>query len=184
MEIDYSIISTEERIRLKREIEILPHLVHKHVVRYLESVYDHEAKMSYLLMEHFTLGDLADVIRFYRKEHTQIEEDRIWRIFAQLLIAMEYCHSVRKPNAIHVGSIVHRNIIPSNIFVGEGDLIKLGYFSLHQVLGSNSLIRDAESRSIPHQRFCSSYHTLRRQTCGLSAVSFTNCVLYDVRLLS
>lgn len=145
MEIDYSIISTEERIRLKREIEILPHLVHKHVVRYLESVYDHEAKMSYLLMEHFTLGDLADVIRSYRKEHTRIEEDRIWRIFAQLLIAMEYCHSVRKPNAIHVGSIVHRNIIPSNIFVGEGDLIKLGYFSLHQVLGSNSLIRDAES---------------------------------------
>lgn len=145
MEIDYSIISTEERIRLKREIEVLPHLVHKHVVRYLESVYDHEAKMSYLLMEHFTLGDLADVIRSYRKEHTRIEEDRIWRIFAQLLIAMEYCHSVRKPNAIHVGSIVHRNIIPSNIFVGEGDLIKLGYFSLHQVLGSNSLIRDAES---------------------------------------
>lgn len=145
MEIDYSIISTEERTKLQREIDILPHLLHKHVVRYLESVYDDEAKMSYLLMEHFTLGDLADVIRSYRKEHTRIDEDRIWRIFAQLLIAMEYCHSVRKPNAIHVGAIVHRNIIPSNVFVGEGDLIKLGYFSLHQVLGNNSLIRDAES---------------------------------------
>lgn len=145
MEIDYSIISTEERTRLQQEIEILPQLVHKHVVRYLESVHDHKAKMSYLLMEHFTLGDLADVIRSYRREHSRIDEDRIWKIFAQLLIAMEYCHSVRKPNAIHVGSIVHRNIIPSNIFIGEGDLIKLGYFSLHQVLASNSFIRDAES---------------------------------------
>lgn len=145
MEIDCSIISTEERAKLNKEIDILPCLVHKHVVRYLESAHDEEAKMSYLLMEHFTVGDLADVIRSYRREHTRISEDRIWRIFAQLLIAIEYCHSVKKPNAITVGSIVHRNVIPSNVFVGENDIIKLGYFSLHQILGSGSFIRDAES---------------------------------------
>ncbi|TNJ26181.1 Kinase, NEK [Giardia muris] len=158
MEIDYSFISPDEREQLKQEISVLPLLNHQNVVRYIEAWSDEAAQITYVLMEHFTMGDLTDVVRLHRKEQTHIAEDRIWDIFTQLLLAMDYCHSVRKPNAFHVGPVVHRNIIPDNIFICDpgdevaatatGGLIekcryKLGYFSFQQILRKNSVIQDS-----------------------------------------
>ena len=53
-----------------------------------------------------------------------MDEDIIWKIFFQLMLALDYCHQREK-------KILHRDIKPANIFIDStGSNIKLGDFGL------------------------------------------------------
>lgn len=84
-------------------------------------------------MEHCGGGDLSDIIKHAKKKNNDfIDEDLIWRIFSQILIALRYCHC-KKPNPI-----LHRDIKPANVFIGQNNNVKLGDFGLSKVLCNDS----------------------------------------------
>ena len=84
-------------------------------------------------MEYWDGGDLSLVIKKTKKKNNAyIEEDVIWKIFAQLWLALKYCH-YRSSNPI-----LHRDIKPANVFIGNHDNVKLGDFGLSKELESSS----------------------------------------------
>lgn len=80
-------------------------------------------------MEYCGGGDLSHIIKqAKRKNNDFIDEELIWKIFAQILLALHYCHN-KKPNPI-----LHRDIKPANVFIGQNSNVKLGDFGLSKVL--------------------------------------------------
>ena len=55
--------------------------------------------------------------------------DTIRRYFSQLILALEYCHSVLK--------IVHRDIKPDNMLIDQDDNIKLSDFGVSEFVDHN-----------------------------------------------
>lgn len=60
-----------------------------------------------------------------------MSEDVIWKIFTQLIVALNECHN-RTPK------ILHRDLKPANIFLDDHYNIKLGDFGLSRILSENS----------------------------------------------
>lgn len=83
-------------------------------------------------MEYCDGGDLSQVIKSTKKSKGVIHEDLIWKILAQLCMALRYCH--RKTPAI-----IHRDIKPANVFLGDSKNVKLGDFGLSKILGTGSM---------------------------------------------
>ena len=52
-----------------------------------------------------------------------MEEKAIWKIFAQVVLAVSEIHNDKN------GAIMHRNIGPSSIFLDKDRNVKLGNFS-------------------------------------------------------
>jgi len=75
---------------------------------------------------------LSILIRRLRKENRRIEENTIWKIFTQILQAIDFLHS-------QDNKILHRDIKPGNIFLQKGGSIKLGDFGLSRQFSENSV---------------------------------------------
>ena len=61
-------------------------------------------------------GTLANVIAAHQKSNRHVDEAKLWGYCVQLLVAL---------HAIHKIGIIHRDVKPHNIFLGEGDVIKV-----------------------------------------------------------
>ena len=72
-------------------------------------------------MEYCEGGDLTDLIREAADRGEVISQTKAMRWFVQLCEALRYVH------ALHV---VHRDIKSPNVFVSEGQVLKLGDFGL------------------------------------------------------
>ena len=78
-------------------------------------------------MEYCENGDLASVIRKYKRSGKRMDESKVWSIFFQLVCALHECHC-RKDK------ILHRDIKPANVFIDRHHNFKLGDFGLARVL--------------------------------------------------
>jgi serine/threonine-protein kinase Nek2 len=131
---DYGKMSDKEKQQLVQEVNILQKLRHPNIVRYYDRIIDRPNAMLYIVMEHCTGGDLARLIRRCRRERTFVEEEVVWKVMMQLALALADCHKRQDG-----GTILHRDIKPGNVFLDEGNDVKLGDFGLSRVLGENSL---------------------------------------------
>lgn len=59
-----------------------------------------------------------------RDKGLSIEEKAIWKIFSEVVTAVDEIHNDKK------GVILHRDIRPSNIFLDKSNNVKLGNFNL------------------------------------------------------
>ena len=83
-------------------------------------------------MEYCPGGDVGSYLNEQKKRKAYLDEDAIWKIFLQLMLALHYCHNREK-------KILHRDIKPANIMIdGTGGVIKLGDFGLSRELGEHS----------------------------------------------
>jgi serine/threonine protein kinase len=61
-------------------------------------------------MEYCEGGDLGNLLKRFKKEKDLIAEDIIWKIFTQILMALNECHNRKN-------KIFHRDLKPANIFL-------------------------------------------------------------------
>lgn len=100
-----------------REIKVLRELDHPNVVQLREIVHqdDDKGRGTYLVFEYIN-HDLSALLSY-----KALDEGSIYRIFKQLLDALDYCHK---------RNIIHRDLKCSNILVSREGKVKLADFGL------------------------------------------------------
>ena len=131
-ELDYGQMSEKEKEQIVSEVNILRELKHPNIVRYYDRIIDKKHSRIYIIMEYCEGGDLNQLIKRCKKNGEYIQEDIIWRIFTQVLLAIHAIHTHKE------GKILHRDIKPSNIFLDKDNNVKLGDFGLSRELSDQS----------------------------------------------
>ena len=105
------------------EINLLQKLSHPNLVEFISSFTDDNG--IYIIMEYCQYGDLYTLLHSVRKKKVYVNEDIIWDIAYQSLLALEYLHSKH---------IIHRDIKLLNIFMAKDKVIKIGDFGMSKLL--------------------------------------------------
>ncbi len=85
-------------------------------------------------MEYCEGGDMRTFLQKCKKENNYLTEDVIWKMFTQLVLALNECHNHK------LGKILHRDIKPANIFFDNENNVKLGDFGLSRMMESQSVL--------------------------------------------
>ncbi|CAI2366758.1 unnamed protein product [Moneuplotes crassus] len=104
---------------VKKEIEFLQKLDHKHIIKYFEAFQDR--KYVYIVTEYCPNGDLFDYIKNEVSENGSFKENEACKIMRTLLKTVNYLHSM---------NIAHLDIKPENIMLGEDKNLKLIDFGI------------------------------------------------------
>ncbi|KAG8985376.1 G2-specific serine/threonine protein kinase [Tulasnella sp. 427] len=153
-DLNFEKMTEKDRKQIVAEVNILKDLNHEYIVRYHDRFVDRENGYLYILMEYCGGGDLGRVLAKARKQNKPLAEDRVWRYFHQLLLALDHCHypatsqhvpstsgggSSTEPPARRTQQVLHRDLKPENVFVTHDDNLKLGDFGLSKMMGASTL---------------------------------------------
>ncbi|DBA04384.1 TPA: hypothetical protein N0F65_009980, partial [Lagenidium giganteum] len=130
---------------IKREIAIMKKLHHPNVLRLYEVMDDPKMNKLFLVLEYMKHGDLLGHQRKkYEKLHgsaqanasaTQLNDRDIHCVTLQILLGLAYLHEQK---------IVHGDIKPQNLLVGDNDVVKIADFGISQTLyGSKQKLTDS-----------------------------------------
>ena len=131
-ELDYGKMEEKDKHHIVSEVNILRELHHPNIVKYYDRIIDKKNTKIYIVMEYCSGGDIGQLIKRCRKNRELIEEEIIWKIFIQVILALNACHNFKE------GKILHRDIKPSNIFLDNENNVKLGDFGLSKILSNKS----------------------------------------------
>jgi len=111
------------------EVNLLQTLDHPNLIHYHEH-FAHEDDL-YIVMELAAGGQMAQKVESVRRTSVRIEESLLWRWLYDGASALAYLHSRR---------VLHRDVKPSHIFLGENGQAKLGDFGLSKVMSAKTQI--------------------------------------------
>ncbi|KRX08239.1 Protein kinase-like domain [Pseudocohnilembus persalinus] len=132
-ELTYGKMSDREKQQLVSEVNIIRELKNPNIVRYYDRIIDKKEQKIYIIMEYCEGGDMGVLLKKCKKEKDYIAEDVIWKIFTQILTALNECHNRKS------GKILHRDLKPANIFLDSQNNIKLGDFGLSKLMSDQSV---------------------------------------------
>lgn len=121
---------------IKREIAIMKKLNHPNVLRLYEVMDDPNMNKLFLVLEYMKHGDL---LSFQKKKQPNgvadgLPDRDLHCVFLQVILGLAYLHEQK---------IVHGDIKPQNLLVGDKDVVKIGDFGISQSLyGSKQKILD------------------------------------------
>ena len=151
-ELNYGKMNEKEKSQIVAEVNILRELQHPHIVQYHDRFIDKKNLKIYIIMEYCQGGDLQQIIRRCIKQGESINEEFIWKIFAQIVSGLQYCHRRTDLNPINRGNntddvacqqgpqkILHRDLKPGNIFLDANTDAKVGDFGLARVMNHDSV---------------------------------------------
>ncbi|KAG2760952.1 hypothetical protein PC129_g9044 [Phytophthora cactorum] len=121
---------------IKREIAIMKKLNHPNVLRLYEVMDDPKMNKLFLVLEYMKHGDM---LSFQKKKNPQgtlenLRDRDLHSVFLQVILGLAYLHEQK---------IVHGDIKPQNLLVGEKDVVKIADFGISQSLyGSKQKIAD------------------------------------------
>ncbi|XP_062517831.1 serine/threonine-protein kinase Nek10-like [Corticium candelabrum] len=95
-------------------------LRHPNVVRYYSAFT--ESDKLYVVMELIDGAPLMEHFSSQKEKKECFSEERIWNIFVQIVLALRYLHKEKR--------IVHRDLTPGNIMLGENDKVTITDFGL------------------------------------------------------
>ena len=85
---------------------------HFYIVMYVLTDYFSDDHL-YIVMELIEGAPLAEHINSMKEKRKHFPEDRVWKIFMQMVLALRYLHKEK--------GIVHRDLTPNNIMLGDND---------------------------------------------------------------
>ncbi|KAM4705139.1 LOW QUALITY PROTEIN: serine/threonine-protein kinase Nek10 [Rhinophrynus dorsalis] len=103
-------------------------LCHPNIVRYYRTFLENDK--LYIVMELIEGAPLGEHFKSLKEKKQQFTEERIWNIFIQLCLALRYLHKEKR--------IVHRDLSPNNIMLGERDKVTVTDFGLAKQKQENS----------------------------------------------
>ncbi|XP_038135505.1 serine/threonine-protein kinase Nek10 [Cyprinodon tularosa] len=95
-------------------------MMHPNVVKYYKAFL--EGDKLYIVMELIEGVPLAQHFNSLKDKQQTFTEDRIWNIFIQMCLALRYLHKEKR--------IIHRDLSPNNIMLGEKDKVTITDFGL------------------------------------------------------
>ena len=147
---------------IQREIAIMKKLNHPNVLRLFEVLDDPKVNKLYLVLEYMKKGDLLNVLKKQNgstsngKDTIEPMSDRqLWNIFRQVVSGVIYLHYqnigelIKNWLIILLTSVVHGDIKPQNLLVGEDGVVKIADFGISRMLdGSEEKVLDAAGNSL------------------------------------
>jgi len=101
------------------EVQVLQKMDHPNLIKY----HEHFTKDNdlYIVMELASGGTFASTIEGAKQANSRVEESTMWRWIYDAAGALAYLHTRR---------VLHRDVKPSHIYLGENGSAKLGNFGL------------------------------------------------------
>ncbi|GCC24077.1 hypothetical protein chiPu_0002476 [Chiloscyllium punctatum] len=103
-------------------------LHHPNVVKYYKTFVENDR--LYIVMELIEGAPLGEHFNSLKEKQQKFTEERIWNIFIQICLALRYLHKEKR--------IVHRDLTPNNIMLGELDKVTITDFGLAKQKQENS----------------------------------------------
>ncbi|KAM4856031.1 serine/threonine-protein kinase Nek10 isoform X8 [Urocitellus parryii] len=103
-------------------------LYHPNIVRYYKTFLENDR--LYIVMELIEGASLGEHFSSLKEKQHHFTEERLWKIFIQLCLALRYLHKEKR--------IVHRDLTPNNIMLGDKDKVTVTDFGLAKQKQENS----------------------------------------------
>ncbi|XP_074261860.1 serine/threonine-protein kinase Nek10 isoform X5 [Saimiri boliviensis] len=103
-------------------------LYHPNIVRYYKTFLENDR--LYIVMELIEGAPLGEHFSSLKEKQRHFTEERLWKIFIQLCLALRYLHKEKR--------IVHRDLTPNNIMLGDKDKVTVTDFGLAKQKQENS----------------------------------------------
>ncbi|EPY20964.1 fused, partial [Strigomonas culicis] len=115
----------EKELRnLRSEIEILTKLNHDNIITLFDSF---ETDLEFVVVMEYAQGELYEIL----EDDKRLPEDVVRKIAKQLVQALNYLHSNR---------IIHRDMKPQNILIGQNGAVKLADFGFARSMSYNTMV--------------------------------------------
>ncbi|XP_021244515.1 serine/threonine-protein kinase Nek10 isoform X4 [Numida meleagris] len=145
-------------------------LYHPNVVRYYRTFLENDR--LYIVMELIDGVPLGEHFHSLKEKQQQFTEERIWNIFIQLCLALRYLHKEKR--------IVHRDLTPNNVMLGDKDKVKITDFGLAKQKQENSKLA-----SVVGTILYSCPEVVKSEPYGEKAdVWAAGCILYQMATLN
>ncbi|XP_066483393.1 serine/threonine-protein kinase Nek10 isoform X2 [Tiliqua scincoides] len=145
-------------------------LYHPNVVRYYRTFLENDR--LYIVMELIEGAPLGEHFHSLKEKQQLFTEDRIWNIFIQLCLALRYLHKEKR--------IVHRDLTPNNIMLGDKDKVTITDFGLAKQKQENNKLT-----SVVGTILYSCPEVVKSEPYGEKAdVWAAGCVLYQMATLN
>ncbi|XP_035261278.1 serine/threonine-protein kinase Nek10 isoform X2 [Anguilla anguilla] len=144
-------------------------MTHPNIVRYYKTFLENDR--LYIIMELIEGIPLAEHFTSLKEKGQQFTEERIWNIFIQMCLALRYLHKEKR--------IVHRDLTPNNVMLGERDKVTITDFGLAKQKQENSKLM-----SVVGTILYSCPEIVKSEPYGEKAdVWATGCILYQMATL-
>ncbi|XP_077651777.1 serine/threonine-protein kinase Nek10 isoform X7 [Urocitellus parryii] len=145
-------------------------LYHPNIVRYYKTFLENDR--LYIVMELIEGASLGEHFSSLKEKQHHFTEERLWKIFIQLCLALRYLHKEKR--------IVHRDLTPNNIMLGDKDKVTVTDFGLAKQKQENSKLT-----SVVGTILYSCPEVLKSEPYGEKAdVWAAGCILYQMATLS
>ncbi|ORC86183.1 protein kinase [Trypanosoma theileri] len=114
----------KELLNLRSEIEIMTKLNHDNIITLFEAF---ETQQEFVVVMEYAQGELFEIL----EDDKKLPEDVVQRIAKQLVQALHYLHSNR---------IMHRDMKPQNILIGQNGSVKLADFGFARSMSYNTMV--------------------------------------------
>ena len=122
-------LKEEEKNKIMNEAKILENINHKNIVKLID--YDQDKEYFYILMEYCKGSDLEKFIKMHKEKNEKIKESIIYNIVLGICLGLE---------EIHKKNIIHRDIKPVNIIIGDNYQIKIVDFGISKKIKNNNIL--------------------------------------------